>query len=49
MWKKFEELAEYRGPYVRLSARVHVFTQILFILLGASLFGDLDSLQRCRS
>ena len=34
------------GPYARLSERVHVFTRIAFILLGASLLGDLNSLQR---
>ena len=30
-WKKFKELVEYRGTYVRLTEHVHIFTRIVFI------------------
>ena len=30
-WKKLEELFEYRGTYVRLTERMHMFTRIVFI------------------
>ena len=30
-WEKLEELFEYRGTYVRLTERVHMFTRIVFI------------------
>lgn len=42
--KKLEELVKYRGSYMRLLERVHVFTRIVSILLGASLFGDSNNL-----
>lgn len=41
---KLEQLVEYRNLYVCLMEHVHVFTQIRFLLLDASILGDLNSL-----
>ena len=43
-WKNPTELVVYRGPYACLTERVHMFTRIVFILLGASLSGYLNNL-----
>lgn len=41
---KLKQLVEYWNLYVRLMERVHVFTQIGFLLLGASILGDSNGL-----